>query len=381
MSISRASTRNAGRGIVQFTAAFNKDYYLCLKNLRDTPQRHDFEEVYDAGNSSDDYNIAEGEILVCLTSAFQSMGGGGGMQFSSFSMTDAQVPLVISSLNSVSIRRSYFKDRKKPGEVHTHEEHRQVMGKMFRVVGVSLKNIEFQPTPMKAKDNPIVQTKGTVTMVNRGSEQISLGDLIYADFPRRDEHLLIVGTRNGLSKSKRTMVPRPFKRRGPVVMQHVREYLNGDNSPPKKDAVKVDPEQDDTNLAHCLDQFARLVALLITVTRALPPGTPPQASYEKEAQDLGLLPGGPLHRLPVQTGPTFEGMEWARFLQVGICMNKEVADHMGPRVYNSVRDIPENLVSALYLALEQDKCRIMGRAISTGKRGERFDADLGQPTL
>jgi len=208
---------------------------------------------------------------------------------------------------------------------------------------------------------------------------------VMAEFPPVGYIVPIMDTRNGLSRTKVTMMPVPFKNRGKAWITIVRErFLTTkadfdalvknptegiqkwyDNRDGKGDGKELDEYID--YLPHDLLQFAKYITFVTLLGQGIADDVAHSAVFENTAPAVQLMVRGTPYNIDLDT-----------YLRVMISADEQL--HFAKQ-YGDVARIPEKLLDSLGAALAADKARILGVVGKSGKRGMRYDLDASKPAL
>jgi hypothetical protein len=396
MSYSTQSTYVSPTGAVQWTCQQDLAIYDKMIALGNGSQRANYVEVYRQAEDSHDYDILKGEICMMLSPEFAPLGGG--HHVTGISNVISQQPMVFTSLNTFKLELKRFAN---PAKI-TEEEKMKIMKRAIRIAGVSVKTHFYKPGAVHGKDAPIVHTFGPDTLVNISKDDIAVGDLIYARFPGRDESPTIIDHRNGLSRTKRVLIPTPYKGNGPASMLTMRQAFKTDAkgnaalSAAQRHREQPVLDDDDSYLAKSILDLAKYIAFVTLCcenhrqVNVLNRPALFQGGEDEILRQVGLsrydselvpsadqLATRRFSEQPNGAAAPLE-MDFGRYLQYALtlpCKDKRFL--LTEPNQRRIGGIVENAIGALSLALAEDKSKIFARAMRSAQPGMRFDVQIG----
>lgn len=360
MSFTHDSTRVLDHGIVQWNAQFDATLYENFNRIRQGQQSGNFIELYPPAVDPRDYGIMQGEILLTLRGPFRGMGGGV-FDLQSASRQYNQEPMVFSSLNGLMVLKSQVPG----GAVLTDDAKRAQTNSMVRVIGIAKKNHALLPSPDKAKDPPVIITSGPVTMVNTGQENITVGDIVCAWAPNVGDKPAIRDHKNGLSLSKRTYVPKPYRGLPSRSAKDLRSKLLA--TPLDKPLSKPVQVVDNDFLLKALGDFARAIAVSTIAETSIATAVAGGGNLNDQARAAEWTAAAAM------VDRDDNAKRLVQLLSVLATPNMKFAPET---VQNKLKGSLDFALAALGQAFAQDQEFILGRAMSSARTGERFDLNL-----
>jgi hypothetical protein len=380
---------------------FNIWLYENCMAIRQSMGREQYCALYDPPEESEfDLGILRGEPLLTLRKSVQHIGG--------IQNSQQQQPMVFTSLNGLLCKKSDLD----LWNIHldgtgklTPAQVMQVAAKSFRVLGIATKTMNYPKGFSAAKDPPVIQTQGPVSMVNTGRHEFAVGDWVKIGFPDPTPNgmpELLPGMTRGQTKSKRAAIPLKYTGTDTIISVRSDFKTTGTNINYHDTTPPVDG-----SLSNAVMDFAMYVIFLRdlyaswTAVGVQMPGVPPvqggaAAHYNALMGDGAGFPQANVHlrqapvigvpppAVPPPAVPT--PMSFKRFMQIGIASAQRI--HFIPAAPGAlpgapldplnerIGSIPENLIHHLSQALAEDRNMVIGRAMCASKPGQNLDVDL-----
>ena len=357
-----SGTRVAAFSTVQWTLVFNKRFFTKSDAYRASTQVNTFVQVYPASPEQSDKSILQGELVWRFAAPYVYLGedANGLLQRSP----------ICSSLNGLMLPKSLFN-----GKSATWSEIKRVLHRAIKVVGVARKPHSYMPSPDKPKDAPIAWTMGPAPMMNSGPYDICAGDWIMADFPepgpngapnRLTDH-------DGLSATKRMLIPVPYKNRGKQNVVTLREAYKATAAELNNPAVQVELDESLDYLPIALLNFAKFIAFAVLRTQHF------GDEMDTEAiQKSGILEekGTQLHSVKLYDHSNVNAIDVSmeRYL-MAMMAGKPVFKN--DKVNVKAKEATELLLGALSAQVSEDLSRVFARARKNAPPGVTMDVELG----